>query len=49
MNFAISSPCATTSLSQRKRSLLELSEKLRELADMQVKLEKEDVESVTEV
>jgi hypothetical protein len=49
MKLAISSPRATTSLSQRRRSLLELSEKLRELADMQVKLEREDIESVTEV
>uniref|UniRef100_A0A093V2V6 Ubiquitin-like protease family profile domain-containing protein n=1 Tax=Talaromyces marneffei PM1 TaxID=1077442 RepID=A0A093V2V6_TALMA len=48
MNSAIFSPRSTTYLSQRRRSLLELSEKLRELADMQVKLEKEDVESVTE-
>jgi hypothetical protein len=35
--------------SQRRSSLLELSEVLRGLAEMQVKLETEDVESVLEV
>lgn len=49
MYSAVASPQSTIPPSQRRRSLLELSEKLRELADMQVQPEIEDVESVPEV
>ncbi|KAF3407280.1 hypothetical protein DPV78_000137 [Talaromyces pinophilus] len=48
MDFAVSSPQPTIPPNQRRRSLLELFKKLRELADMQVKPEMEDVESVPE-
>uniref|UniRef100_A0A093X852 Ubiquitin-like-specific protease 1 n=1 Tax=Talaromyces marneffei PM1 TaxID=1077442 RepID=A0A093X852_TALMA len=46
MDSADSSPRSTIPPRQRRRSLLELSEKLRQLADMQVKPETEDIESV---
>uniref|UniRef100_A0A093VIS8 Ubiquitin-like protease family profile domain-containing protein n=1 Tax=Talaromyces marneffei PM1 TaxID=1077442 RepID=A0A093VIS8_TALMA len=49
MDAAISSPRSTIPPSQTRRSLLELSEKLRELADMQIKPETKDVESVPEL
>jgi hypothetical protein len=49
MVAAISSPRPTIPPSQTRRSLLELSEKLRELADMQIKTETKDVEIVPEV
>jgi hypothetical protein len=49
MHSADSSPRSTIPQSQRRRSLIELSEKLRELADMQVKPETKDVEGVPEV
>ncbi|KUL81946.1 hypothetical protein ZTR_10981 [Talaromyces verruculosus] len=48
MDSAVSSPQQTTPPSQRRCSLLELSEKLRELADMPVKSEMKDIESVSE-
>ncbi|EED20958.1 hypothetical protein TSTA_081910 [Talaromyces stipitatus ATCC 10500] len=48
MDSVVSSPRPTIPPSQRRCSLLELSEKLRELADMPVKPETKDIESVSE-
>jgi hypothetical protein len=49
MDSAVSSPQPTILPSQRRSSLLELSEMLRELAEMQVKPETEDAENVPKV
>jgi hypothetical protein len=49
MYVAVASPQSTISPSQRRRSLLELSEKLRVLANMEVEPEIQNVESAPEV
>jgi hypothetical protein len=46
---AVQSPLPTIPWSQKGRSLLELSKKLGELANIQVRPQTEDVENVPEV